>query len=369
MQIRRNGRIDDTFASQLKAKLAKAEPDTHELIETKLSDQDREPANAITETDLDKAPESSRKGGDNKPDLTERMLQEAKSKDAPKPATTEQLLNDAPKTGYPHRNEKAWSRTKEKRPVNALPEEMGKASDEAKRERYEKASAAAANEPKRMLDKDIGKQKSDYLKASAQKTEKKAFNLKRKRFASAPCADYLLYKHDGSNAEVAETDLLMEQVMRHAQASGRNLTNVEMAKIAALKARKSELLKVAQQAPPLPEENSLPKMFQAQHGEYNGWIFEYMYPGYFSYSKGEHRIFFTPDHNAKGVIDTQVQTLDGDNNPRYDSVPEMQPVRYTDPITVDQLFAVAKRMADYLDSEVDQPTPFSRNDGGNAASS
>ena len=171
----------------------------------------------------------------------EKKLRDQKHKNSPNQTAEgvmEKRLNDASKANYPHRNEDAWERTGEKRPVNALDEEMGSAGDASKVKRYEAKSKPGES---RVVDKDVGKQRT-------------AFNLKRKLEAAAlakeqeSVGDYLVYKDQASPwaielQEVKQLDSTMTTIL--AESSGRSLTKDEMAKIAALKSRKSELLKVA----------------------------------------------------------------------------------------------------------------------------
>lgn len=99
------------------------------------------------------------------------------------------------------------------------------------------------------------------------------------------------------------------------------------------------------------EQRELAGWIKQKHPEYNGWTFEYMYPGYFSYYKGYVRVFFTPDFNDKGQIDQQVQTEDGDviNDQRLE---HFNGVKYSEPLTVEQLFDNAKPMMDAVDKIV-----------------
>lgn len=144
----------------------------------------------------------------------EKMLQEKATKYAPNKdaeGTTEKRLNDADETFYPHRNPEAWERTGPKRPVNALDEEMGNAGDESKRERSQKA--------------------------------KKTFNSRRDKIASSVprLGKYIAYKVGFSGFhEVKEIDLAIEDILKSSAAQP--LANDQLAKIAALKIRKSELL-------------------------------------------------------------------------------------------------------------------------------
>jgi hypothetical protein len=65
------------------------------------------------------------------------------------------------------------------------------------------------------------------------------------------------------------------------------------------------------------------------------WEFDYMYPGFFSYTNGRTRVFFTPDFDEKGDISIQVTTEDGEYL-RGDNV------RYEDPLTPTMLFRIVE---------------------------
>jgi hypothetical protein len=56
---------------------------------------------------------------------------------------------------------------------------------------------------------------------------------------------------------------------------------------------------------------------------YRGWLFEYVYPGFFSFyhPKSDFNIFFTPDFNEKDVVDVQVQKNDGSSTDDGGAVP------------------------------------------------
>lgn len=265
MQIPRAGRTNDLFASELKklvkvpaaatpaipeVKTAAELPPKEEQLEEDREKHDQEPANKITETDLAQGKEGNRKDEDNKPDLLERMLED---KGKPKTAApnaetvssiTEKRLNDADKSAYPHRNPEAWERTGDKRPINALPEEMGKASDADKRKRWEKANKPG---PKRLLDKDVGEQMTNE-KTTISTKRAGAYNHRRKVQASIDVTgDYVNYRNSTASSKFAaikEVDDMMESIMSSSTNEKRALTNGEVAKIAALKMRKSELLGV-----------------------------------------------------------------------------------------------------------------------------
>lgn len=258
MQISKSGQTNDVFMEQL-AKLmpkkaeteAKVEetPKETQLEEARKRDGEKAEADAITEKQL---PEHGERNNEPVHDLFEKQLE--KSREASRSAApnavqegiTEGRLNDASMASYPHRNPKAHERTGDKRPINALPEELGSASDEAKRSRYEKANTSGK---KRLVDQDIGSQLTD----PKPKVKAVAFNLKKTKTASIEsCKDYIAYKNATEApvktaaldkfAEVKEIDGVLTEILEAAQKDSRPLTYDELAKIAALKDRKSQLL-------------------------------------------------------------------------------------------------------------------------------
>lgn len=254
MQISRSGRANDLFLEELAKRMpktaeteAKVEdtPKETQLAEDRKDKDQKAEADATTEKQLPEAGER-----EDKPvlELPEKQLEKSReasraaAKNADMQGITEERLNDADKSAYPHRNEKAHERTGDKRPINALREELGSASDEAKRDRQEKADTSG---PPRLVDQDVGSQLTNP------KTEVKAFNLKKKKVAAQQvCSDYLSYKNDelvktagmDKFAEVRELDEVMTQIMETAQNEKRALSHEDMAKIVALKDRKSALL-------------------------------------------------------------------------------------------------------------------------------
>lgn len=244
MQIQKSGKANDTFLDELKRLMpVKAEAKSETPKEEQL-EKDRDEKKQEAETDLMEVQLDSDRKDDPKDETFEGQLEKnrkeskAAAPNVDKEGITEQRLNEASKETYPHRNPKAHERTGEKRPINALREEMGNASDEAKRERHDKAMSAQKAE-KSILDEDVG----------SQMTNKKAFNLKGKKTAALEaCKDYLMYKNAEAEkqsrfAEVEELDVVMSGIMEKGQKEA--LNQDDLAKIAALKIRKSELLKVA----------------------------------------------------------------------------------------------------------------------------
>lgn len=245
MPISRSGRANESFLDNLEKLLPKLpvtaaadKPQEEQLADERKDKSQEAVADKPTEGQLDedrKKPDEAQ----NYEGKLEDSRKEAKAAapNADKEGTTEQRLNDASKDAYPHRNEKAYERTGDKRPVNALREEMGNASDAAKNERYEKANKSG--EP-RIVDKDVGSQMSN----------KKAFNLKQRKSAMKDaCGKYIDYKNQTASsgdvklasldkfAEVKEIDAVLSEIMASSE-----LTHDDMAKIAALKQRKSDLL-------------------------------------------------------------------------------------------------------------------------------
>jgi hypothetical protein len=225
---------NDAFVKAVKAELAAtAAKDTEKTHEEKLEehrdDKGHEPATEPQEKQLDKEPIANRKD-EPKEETMEGQLRKHEHKHAPNmkaEGTIEQRLNEASHELFPHRNEKAWDRTGDKRPINALPEEMGKASDDDKNKRYEKSS-------------------------------KSAFNMRRQKVASMvkQCPGYLDYKSavESENSDVKlaakatfaavrDMDEAMTEIMKTASSENRHLTVDEKAQIAAIKLHKTELLK------------------------------------------------------------------------------------------------------------------------------
>ena len=189
--------------------------------------------------------------------LYEKMLEEHRKAEmqgnAKIEGIVERRLNEASTTPYPHRNEEAYKRTGQKRPINALPEEMGEASDEGKRKRRD-AAVNALKATKRPVDKDVGSQltnektviKNRFNLHEARAAQKKPFNLHEQRLASY--GDCIEYKKDPTNqrfASVKAIDSQLSSIMELAQKEGRLLNKDEAEKVLALKKNKNTLLKIA----------------------------------------------------------------------------------------------------------------------------
>ena len=235
MQIQKSGKANDLFLDELKKRMTVAKdenPSTETPMDEQLADERKDKdEKAEADAPFEGQLKEVRKDSKEEPALYEKMLEEHRKAEA-SVGVTEKLLNDDSQDGYPHRNPDAYERTGDKRPINALPEELGNASDDAKRTRYEKANTSG---DKRALDKDVGSQKTI-----------KAFNLRQTKEA---CYEYLSYKAGGIKAaasekfaEVRNLDEVMAGILEKAQDEKRDLSQDEIARIFALKQRKSEIL-------------------------------------------------------------------------------------------------------------------------------
>jgi hypothetical protein len=243
MQIQRSGRVNDIFAQELVAKLGQRLPTAEKRLEEQRDEKGYEPPNASLEGALEDDKRANRK--DEELPAYEKLLREQEHVESPNTGTagiTEKRLNEASHQNYPHRNPEAYKRTEDKRQVNALDEEMGKAGDDSKQERQEAASGKTPIE-KRVVDKDIGKQMDD----------KKAFNFKKSKQASVEdkAAKYIRYRNSfvkrlsglsGPFNSVRDFDAQMTGIMAKASSENRHLNDEEAKKIDALKAEKSALL-------------------------------------------------------------------------------------------------------------------------------
>jgi hypothetical protein len=242
MKINRSGRTSDVFGESLK-KIAKQLPGVDMNVDQRLEehreDQDMSHKDGTEEEILD----SNRKDDKDQPQsLIEKNLDEVRK--TPKEAVVEKQLNDA-KGGYPHRNEEAYKRTGDKRPINALDAELGSASENAKRKRHEKADKAG---PPRILDKNVGNQltneKTTIRNASP-------FNLKSHKAAIVreSSGDYVQYRsghgpYNNKFKEVSELDEKMAGIMKLASSEGRCLSEKEQEEIHDMKDRKASILGV-----------------------------------------------------------------------------------------------------------------------------
>lgn len=238
MRIGRSGRTSDVFAEQLD-KLAKKMPDTSRNVEEKL-DEDRKDHGLEHHPGTEEAilaPDRKNDASTIGQQLIEKNLREHEG-DKQAAAITEKLLNEN-KGNYPHRNPSAHERTGDKRPVNALDEEMGDAGDQSKLKRYEKSSKP--DQDKRLLDKDVGSQMTNAP------TKVRAFNLGSAKQAALEqkAAAYMAYRSGKFNhkfAEARKLDEAMTGIMAAASRENRLPSDEEKAQLEALKARKSEVL-------------------------------------------------------------------------------------------------------------------------------
>jgi hypothetical protein len=242
MKVNRSGRTSDVFGESLK-KIAKQIPGTDMNADQRLEEHRKMQGLHHEEGTEEAILEPNRKDDKDLPQgLIEKNLEDVRKK--PIEAVVEKQLNDA-KGGYPHRNEEAYRRTGDKRPINALESEMGSASDDAKRKRHEAADKAG---PPRILDKDVGKQltneKTTIRNASP-------FNLKshKEALAKAAYGSYLQYMsgqgpYSIKFKEVTELDEKMAGIMKLANSEGRNLSENEQAEILDMKKRKANILGV-----------------------------------------------------------------------------------------------------------------------------
>lgn len=266
MQLQKTGDLNDLFINELRIRLAKKnEP---KAIETKALEQALE-------------------------EIHEDVKGDAKQ------GTTEQRLNEASKENYPHRNPEAYEKTGDTRPINALPEELGKLSGEAKDKRYQDKRKEGAKD--RLVDKDIGKQRSPEAKASAAPKKQvvasmtkwdeikllesfvsklpeggylknffigikdklinmikndqlpenfmdvfdNASTFNKEPFSKNISASYLEYRKTNASKynEVKDLDGMIASINEKAFVEKRDLTNDEKAKIIAAKIRKTEIFK------------------------------------------------------------------------------------------------------------------------------
>jgi len=224
MQIQRATRISGDFAEQIEKIAAKDElpiPAT----EMRLDEGRKTEAVGTYEALLD-----DKHKKEDLP-LPEARMKDYSSKGSPNqgtPGLTEKRLDQASKEAYPHRNPEAWERTGDQRPINALPEELPGSSDKEKKERWEQAYNKA-KVTKRVLDEDIGKQKT---------------------IEASKLHNYVQYKDDPQDAKrryssVLELDSKLAEIMSKASSENRFLTSEEAQEVLRLKAGKSRTLGIA----------------------------------------------------------------------------------------------------------------------------
>jgi hypothetical protein len=224
MQIQRAARISGDFADQIEKLSAKDElpiPATEMQL-----DEGRKPEQVGTyEALLD---EKHKK--EDLP-LPEARMKDYSAKNSPNQGTqglTEKRLDRASKEAYPHRNPDAWERTGDQRPINALPEELPGSSDKEKKERWEQAYNKS-KATKRVLDEDIGKQKT---------------------IEASKLNNYVQYKDDPEDAKrryssILELDAKLSGIMSKASDENRFLTKEEAEEVLRVKAAKSRMLGIA----------------------------------------------------------------------------------------------------------------------------
>lgn len=221
MHIQRAARISGDFAEQLE-KIAAKEELPLETTEGRLNPERSSDENLSYEGRLD-----SQHKKEAQP-LPEARLKEYKAKNSPNKdlqGLPEKRLDQASKASYPHRNPEAWERTGDQRPINSLPSELPGSSDEDKRKRWEQAYNKA-KATKRVLDKDVGKQKT---------------------IEAARLYNYVQYKDDPDDAKrryskVIELDRKLASMMEKASSEKRFLTKEEAEEVTRAKAEKSKLL-------------------------------------------------------------------------------------------------------------------------------
>ena len=224
MRIQRAARISGDFAMQVEKMAAKDElpiPATEMRL-----DEDRETEEVGTyEVLLDEQHKKKEMP------LPEVRLRDYKAKNSPNQATQglpEKRLDRASKEAYPHRNPQAWERTGDQRPINSLPEELPGSSDKEKRERWEQ-SYNKSKATKRVLDEDIGKQKT---------------------IEAARLNAYVSYKDDPEDARrryssILDLDERLSSIMAKASEEHRFLTEEEAKEVTRIKLKKSAALGIA----------------------------------------------------------------------------------------------------------------------------
>lgn len=242
MKISRSGRTSDVFGEALK-KIAKQGPGTNTHIDQRLKEDRKEKGQEHKEgTDESLLSGNRKRDPDTSQKLTEKKLREHNVDEKVVDITEKRLSNSS--GGYPHRNEDAYKRTGDKRPVNALDEEMGNVGDDAKRSRYEKAYKAGKP---RVLDQNPGQQLTNE-KTKVKKA--KGFNLgkEKKESVKKDAGHYLQYRSGSSYnrkfAEVAKLDDEMAEIMKRSSSESRTLNDKEKTRISELKKQKSDLLQV-----------------------------------------------------------------------------------------------------------------------------
>jgi hypothetical protein len=244
MQIQRSGRTSKDFSESLN-KISEQAPGLAMHTDERLDETRKDHGHAHEPGTEESLLATDRKS---QPEVVQQVVEKNlrdHGVDKTVNVVTEKQLNEA-SGGYPHRNEEAYRRTGEKRPVNALDEEMGDAGDASKRKRHNQASKPGKE---RILDKDIGKQLTNE-----KTTIRKAFNLKSDKLENAVklAGDYVSYrsasKYNRKFEEASRVDAEMSEILDSAAKESRELTEQEMSKIAVLKANKSLILGISKDA-------------------------------------------------------------------------------------------------------------------------
>ena len=253
MQIARSARLSKGLEDELAKRLGKKAtietlPPADKQLDNDRKEKNQVPEDKTTEGVMATDEKANREPSKDIPQqLPEKNLEESRAKPRAAAANTslegivEKRLNTA-KPLYPHRNEEAYRRTGEKRPINALNEEMDKSGDDDKRARFNEASKAGETQ-KRVVDEDIGKQ------LTLEHPKVRAFNLNKVKLAQERdvCKDYLAYKSSQPGvwdkfASVRVIDQKLETLLKQAETEKRFLKDEEAKLVSELKAQKAEML-------------------------------------------------------------------------------------------------------------------------------
>lgn len=237
MKIQKNGEIGTELVNELNKIFANKDDICDKKLQEQREDLDQKPPETSIELALDGDTSNREHAKKSQPVILEKKLDEKKlTGNSNLQGTIEKRLNVSSKDSYPHRNPEAYKRTGNKRPVNNLPEEMGKASDQKRLERYEAIESKQKKE-ERILDKDIGKQKT---------LDKKSFNLKKSR--NLPLymrySSYIDYKSGNKDIWSQKTRKLnsIDKELDLIMSKNRILTKEEQEKVLMLKQEKSKVI-------------------------------------------------------------------------------------------------------------------------------
>lgn len=89
------------------------------------------------------------------------------------------------------------------------------------------------------------------------------------------------------------------------------------------------------------DDDALINEFKSKYPTYNGWLFDYEYPGYFVFYSPDYslNVYFTPDFNTDGTVDVQIMNSDGE-------FLDGEEIAYQAPLTADQLMNIVKPFLD-----------------------